>query len=307
MKIIDETPFFNENGEIKPTDRVKAMLQFGPGWFKEMEAQKTIVSVFNKALDRNFTLLRNVTPPGLDARIPFILVGPAGVYVMYVTPMKGMFRAKGDEWGTVVGGAYKPEKPNLLIRTQKMALAIQVFLQRQGFADITSVEPILLCSDPSVTVDSLRPIIRVVMSDALERLAISISQARVIMTPETAYNVVKRLQAPVTSAPQEPAAETPPPETMVDASNPPEVPAEVSRMAEPSISSFMQPEPQIEPAQPVNPLTSMARPEEAAPRTPRRRRSRARVSGRQWALLLTMFVVWLIIIAIFIYIVFSGL
>src|SRR5512135_843944 len=113
MKLIDQTPFYSETGEISLVDRGKAMLQFGPAWFKEMEAQKAIVAVFDKVLDKNFTLLRNATPPGLEARIPFILVGPTGVYVMYVTPMKGMFRARGDEWGSVTNGNYKPEKPNL--------------------------------------------------------------------------------------------------------------------------------------------------------------------------------------------------
>src|SRR5512141_3100161 len=109
MKIIDQTPFYNENGEVSLVDRGKAMLQFGPGWFKEMDAQKHIMNVFGKVLDKSFTLLRNVTPPELEARIPFILVGPTGVYVMYVTPMKGMFSAKGDEWGSITGGTFKPE------------------------------------------------------------------------------------------------------------------------------------------------------------------------------------------------------
>ncbi len=212
MRIIDQTPLYNENGELSLIDRGKSIIQFGPGWVKEMEAQKTIVSIFEKVLDKNFTLLRNVTPPDLEARIPFILVGPTGVYVMYVTPVKGMFRAKGDQWGSITGNAYKPEKPNLLIRTERMAQAIQLYLQKQGYSGITTVDAILLCSDPSVTVDSLRPIIRVVMSDALERLAVSIAQGRVIISPETAYNIVKRILNPVAPASEEQPAEPPAPE-----------------------------------------------------------------------------------------------
>ncbi len=306
MKLIDQTPFYSENGEITFTDRAKAILKFGPGWFKEMEAQKTIVSIFNRVLDKNFTLLRNITPPGLDARIPFILVGPTGVYVMYVTPVKGMFRAKGDEWGTVVNGAYKPEKPNLLFRTQRMAEAVQVFVQRQGYADITSVEPLLLCSDPSVTVDSLRPIIRVVMSDALERLAVSISQARVIISPETAYNIVRRLLNPVTSAPEDKLPETPAPE--VTSAPPPPTEAE----ANPYVPAFALPESESALAEPVPESGTSPFPfrepesKEEAPVIRRRRRSRARISRGQWLFLIILFVTWLIIVGIFIYIILSG-
>jgi hypothetical protein len=88
MKIIDHTPFFNnDTGEISFLDRAKAMMKYGSSWIKEVEAQKQIITVLGKVLDRNYTLLCNVKPPGLEASFPFILVGPTGVFVMYVTPL----------------------------------------------------------------------------------------------------------------------------------------------------------------------------------------------------------------------------
>ncbi len=293
MKIIDQTPLYNENGEISMVDRAKAMMQFGPGWFKEMDAQKSIIGIFEKVLDKNFTLLRNVTPAELEARIPFILVGPTGVYVMYVTPLKGMFRARGDEWGSVVGNTYKPEKPNLLTRTQRMAQAIQVFLQRQGYPEITSVEAILLCSDPSVTVDSLRPIIRVVMSDALERLAVSIAQARVILSPESAYNIVKRILNPVSSAAQEQPVEAPPAEMPAPASTEP---------VDPYVPNFALPGAKIpQEADVSSPLPYEEPADASAAVAPAR--SRKKITRKQWVFLIVLFVIWLIIMAIFVFIV----
>lgn len=220
MKIIDQTPFFNkETGAISFLDRGKAMLKYGGMWIKEVEAQNQVISVLDKVLDRNYTLLRNVSPPSLEASFPFILVGPAGVFVMYVTPLTGIFRAKGDQWGTITGNTFKNEEPNLLTRTERMARAFQVYLQRQGFSEITTVDAILLCSDPSVHVDSIRPIIRVVMRDALERFAISIMQARVVFSPESVQDVIERtLNAPKPAPPQ--TAETPAapnPETLTSA------------------------------------------------------------------------------------------
>jgi hypothetical protein len=123
MKIVDQTPYYKENGELSLIDRLRAILEFGPGWVKEIEAQKSVISVMKKSLDKNFTLLCNVTPPGLDARIPLILVGPTGLYVMIVTAKAGMFRAKGDQWGIITGSSIKAENPNLLTRVERMARA----------------------------------------------------------------------------------------------------------------------------------------------------------------------------------------
>ena len=204
MKIVDQTPFYKENGELSLIDRAKAILQFGPGWFKEIEAQKLVIAVLKKTLDKNYTLLCNIIPPGLDARIPLILVGPTGVYVMTVTPKIGMFRARGDQWGTVSGNAFRPENPNLLTLTEKMARAIQVYLQRHGYADLTNVEAALLCSDPATNVDSMRPIIRVIMRDSLERFAVSITQARIVLNPESAFDIVNRLLNPPPPPPSKP-------------------------------------------------------------------------------------------------------
>ncbi len=293
MKLIDQTPYFNENGEISFMDRAKATMKFGAGWFKELEAQKSIMATFEKILDKNYTLLRNVVPPGLEARFPFILVGPTGVFVMATTPLLGMFRAKGDQWGTVVGSTYKPENPNLLVRTEKMARAIQVFLQRQGYNDLTSVEAVLLCADPAVTVDSLRPIIRVVMRDALERFAVSIAQTRIVLTPEDVHHIVKRILNPQSPAAVKAAEEAPaeqPAPAEEEADQDPYVPAFAMPGSENIQSgSLLQPEQEIVP-------------EEALPASPHARR-RPGVSRKQMLLLIIMFIFWCLIIAVFAYLV----
>jgi hypothetical protein len=201
MKIVDQTPFYKENSELSWIDRTKVILQFGPDWFKEIEAQNLVIAVLKKALDKKYTLLWNIIPPGLDARIPLILVGPTGVYVMCVTPKQGIFRAKGDQWGSISSNSLRIEKTNLLTHTERMARAIQVYLQRHGHADITNVEAVLLCSDPSTNVDSLRPIIRVIMRDAFERFAASITQARIVLSPESAFAIVNCLLTPPPSKP----------------------------------------------------------------------------------------------------------
>jgi hypothetical protein len=290
MNIIDHTPFFNkETGEISILDRGKAVMKYGANWIKEVEAQKQVIPVLGKVLDRNYTLLRNVTPPGLEASFPFILVGPTGVFVMYVTPLTGMLRAKGDQWGTISGNAFKNEKPNLMRRTESMARAIQVFLQRQGYLEITSVDAILLCSDLSVHVDSIRPIIRVVMRDALERFAISITQARVVLNPESVQHVIGRILHPPTPTPSQPA------ETLAAAG--PEVIAS-PRVEDLNVPTFALSDSQA-PAWSNEPDSLSTTGTETRSGVP----PRQGLNKKQWAILIVMFVIWGLLITVFLFLI----
>jgi hypothetical protein len=292
MKIIDQTPFYNEKGEITLPDRARAFLKFGKNWGTEMEAQKSVISVLDKVLDKHFTLLRNVTPPGVDTPIPFILVGPTGVYVMYVTPLMGMFRAKGDQWGTISGNAFKPEKPNLLTRTENMARAVQLYLQRLGYTELSSVEAVLLCANPSVHVDSLRPVVRIVMRDALERFAISILQARLLLTPEAANDVINLILNP--PAIKEETAAALPAETSPDAGLP------ASQAGGQNTGEPVTSQDGLQPSLLGGDATQAAPP----PVSPRPRKG---ISKKQWLFLAAMLIVWCLIMAVFIFLVVKDL
>jgi hypothetical protein len=312
MKIVDQTPFFNENGELSLIDRLRAIMEYGPGWIKEIEATKSVISVLKKSLDKNYTLLCNITPPVLDARIPLILVGPTGLYVMIVTPKVGMFRAKGDQWGILSGNSIKAENPNLLTRTERMARAIQVYLQRQGYLDLFNVEAVLLCSDPATNVDSMRPIIRIIMRDMLERFAASIPQSRIVLSPESTFDIVNRLLNPPPPPPSKPAetaqAAAPKPEAVSQSQSvSPFVPA----MAFPASAGLPAATEESVPASPFTlPETSPASIEESvspdpsslpetSPTSSPNLLARLKFTRNQILLLAGMAVIWVLIIAAF--------
>lgn len=276
MKIIDKTPMYDEKGQISPIERAKAMLKFGKKWVDDIEAQKAVLPEFEKSLDKSYTLLRNVNLPDLGISIPFILVGPPGVLVIYVSAIKGMFRAKSDQWGTISGNIFKPQKPNLMVRTEQMGRALQVYLQRHGYSEISSVESILLCVDPAVHVDSQRPIIRIVMRDALERFIISIPQQRPVFSRETAQSVIDLILHPPAPQP-EPAAEPPAAEAA-----PAPMTASMSAVTVPSRSESPTLPPAVLPP----------------PTQPRRRKA---LSSKHWVFLAIMFIVWCLIMALFLY------
>ncbi len=205
MKLIDHTPFFKD-GQISTTDRLKAIWKYGASWLKEVEAQQIVIAILEKGLARGYTLFRNVTLPGLEIEIPLILVGPTGIYVLYVTPLRGTYRARGEEWGLLEGEHFRPARINLLRRTARLGRAVQVYLQKQGFSDLPPVEAVLLGADPGLIVESVRPIVRVVQRDALERFAASISRARVVLGVDRIQQIVNRILNPLPPAARQPQA-----------------------------------------------------------------------------------------------------
>ena len=184
MKLIDQTPLQDEKGEVGIIQRVQGTLKYGLNWYPELEAQKLALGLLERGLGKGYTIIRNITLGASGIVIPLAIVGPAGIFVAYVTHMRGQYQAKGDSWGTLSGQSFKPASVNLLTRTERLARALQAFIERQGVKLPQPVEPILLTTDPGMHVQSLRPIVRVVMVDALERWATKLSGAAPVFTVE---------------------------------------------------------------------------------------------------------------------------
>jgi len=197
MKIIDKSPYLNKKGTIGPLQRIQGTFSLGTNWYADMKGQEEVIAALEKHLDNKYILLRNPILPGSqDVRLPLVLSGPPGVFLLNVTSARGMFRAKGDEWGTISGDRFKPLRPNLLTLTARFSQGLQKFLERQGVMSMLTVEPILLSANPGMHVDTVRPLVRVVMSDALERFAVSVNQARALLSAEDAQLIIDCIITP---------------------------------------------------------------------------------------------------------------
>jgi hypothetical protein len=196
MKLLDHTPLQDENGEIGIIQRVQGTLKYGLNWYPELEAQRFVLVRIERALGKGYTVIRNYTLGASGIIIPLILVGPAGIYATHVTNLRGQYQAKGDSWGVLSGAKFQPAPVNLLTRTQRLARALQAFIERQGVKLPQSVEPVLFTANPGMHVESVRPIVRVVMVDALERWAASLSKAAPVLTIEAAHEIADRIISP---------------------------------------------------------------------------------------------------------------
>ena len=196
MKIIDKTPYQDANGNISIIGRIQGTLKYGFNWFAEVEAQKGVIAQLDRSLEKGFVLIRNFTLPNTEFVIPIILIGPGGVYVIYVTPIKGQFEAKGDQWEIVNYGHSQPAGINLIEIVMRRARATQKYLEFHKVSLFTPVEGILIASDPGAHIDSLRPIVRVVMSDAIKQFAGSLIQARPVWQSNFIIDLADRLVDP---------------------------------------------------------------------------------------------------------------
>jgi hypothetical protein len=196
MKIIDKTPFQNEQGQYELMGRIQSMLRFGFNWSRELQTQKTVIDQLDRSLEKGFVLIRNFTLPEIDAVIPLILIGPGGIYVIQVTNVKGQFEAKGDQWNTVSYGRGLPARDNLLVSVARYAQALQVYLTRQKIQTPAPIEPVLIAANPGAHIDSMRPIVRVVMSDAIKQFAGTLAQARSIWRLESVHDIAERIINP---------------------------------------------------------------------------------------------------------------
>ena len=100
MKIIDKTPYLNKNGTIGPLEQIQGTFALGTNWYADMKGQEEVIAALGKHLDNKYVLLRNPILPGSqDVRLPLVLSGPPGVFLLNVTSVRGMFRAKGRGMG----------------------------------------------------------------------------------------------------------------------------------------------------------------------------------------------------------------
>jgi hypothetical protein len=196
MKIIDKTPLVDEKGNLGPQQRIQGMLQFGFNWPRELEVQKAIATFFERQLEKGYTLIRNMPLGSSGIIIPMILLGPAGIFVISVVNTKGRYEAKGNSWNVESGDGYKPAPDNLIQKTQRMARALTVFIERQGTKIPVEIEPVLIAGDPGLHIESNKPAMRVMMIDGIKSFVSGLISAHPALSTEAVYEMTERILNP---------------------------------------------------------------------------------------------------------------
>src|SRR5215208_1535301 len=184
MKIIDKTPLLNEKGELGILQRVQGMIKFGFSWPNELEAQKAIITFFDRQLEKGYTLIRNMPLGASGIVVPLILLGPTGIYVIHVTFLRGRYEARANTWNEESGDGYKPARVNLIQQTQRMAKAVTRFIERQGVKLPINIEPVIIAANPGLHIEAVRPAIKVIMIDGVKSFVSGLATATPILKAE---------------------------------------------------------------------------------------------------------------------------
>lgn len=196
MKIIDKTPLLNEKGELGLIQRIQGMLKYGFGWPNELQAQKAIITFFDRQLEKGYTLIRNVPLGASGIVVPMILLGPTGIYVIHVTYLRGRYEARANTWNQESGDGYKPAPVNLVQNTARMARAVKAFIERQGVRVPIDIEPVLIAGNPGLHIEAVRPAIKVMMIDGIKSFVSGLASARPVLKPEAVHEFAERIVNP---------------------------------------------------------------------------------------------------------------
>jgi hypothetical protein len=303
MKIIDKTPLQDQKGEISFSARIQGTLKYGLSWFSDLEAQKFVVTLLDRTLEKGYVLIRNFTLPGSDIVIPIILIGPFGIQVILITKVKGFFEAKGDQWNTVNNGRSQPAGINLIGRVTQYARALQKYFHFQKIENPGQIEPVLISTNPGAHIESMRPAARVVQSDAIKQFAASLSQARPMLRPEQVYEFAERIVNPMSPK----AAEA---ETALQKPAAPELPSSRAQAIfnseqkpfDPNDLGFAFEDDGQSALQDVSPQLSESGPAQRLPSQPAKSRKIMGMTTAQLALLVVMAIVECCVVIGFVYI-----
>lgn len=185
MRIVDRSPFRDENGEISLENKVRGVLQNGFKWLGQNSAMDNATRLLERGLDKDHILLREATIPGTTITIPMVLISPQGVRVIVPSSLDGNYRARGTEWQVFDGRArrFRNLRPNIIEEGLLYSQSLLRHLQRAGYG-IPEVETVLLFTVPRTHVDAIRPEVRVVLTDAVDHFVNNLLKNDPIMDQE---------------------------------------------------------------------------------------------------------------------------
>jgi hypothetical protein len=177
MKILDCKPVPDKSGPLEDlSNRFDNILQEAPFIRKESKAEQILIAQMERALSDKYFMVKNASIEGLGGQGILILVGPPGIYLLNVSTQKGIYRAKDDVWSEMKerNRQFEPAQPNLIKETIHISSCLEDFLATH-LTRVPAIQPVLVLLNPGTHVDSIRPAVRIILMDGLERFLSRVS------------------------------------------------------------------------------------------------------------------------------------
>jgi hypothetical protein len=182
MKLIEPSIKKVEKGPIQGyIDQAKQWLPIGK---PSTEFEDLVIEHFLRGLDNQYFMLHNLQLEALNPPFPPILIGPAGLAVLNISPEKGFFKAKESSWWKMdkTTHRFNPGRPNLIKQTLEFARKLTTILDVHGKSH-PEVLPILIFANPGVHIEATNPAIRIVLMDGIDNLIAAFRNSEEILSP----------------------------------------------------------------------------------------------------------------------------
>jgi len=196
MKIIDCMAIQKKRDTSRSLDAWLGSLKLS-STTQDTEAQEVVIASFLRMMDNKYFLLHKVPLEGLEMPVPMLLVGPPGIWVIYPSGLRGVYRAKGDSWEKIDDRQkdFKATGENLLTRTSILVKAVESKLSGNAI-QYPQVESVVIFTNPGIHIETVRPVVRIVLVDALERFIAGVVQGRVVFDVEQVQQIVDLFSSP---------------------------------------------------------------------------------------------------------------
>jgi hypothetical protein len=204
MKIMEYSPGNEKSSALDDfSNRFDSLLKEVPFGRKEGKALQAMIAQMERTLSNKFFLLRNAPFAGLEKTDSLILVGPPGIYLLNANAKKGIYRAKDETWSEMTGRnrQFEPVQPNLIKDTLQLSSCLGDFLAER-LPQVPTITPLLIFPNPGTHVDTVRPAVRIIMMDGLERFISRLSIESPQLTNEEVQAIVTRIMQPPLDAHQ---------------------------------------------------------------------------------------------------------
>ncbi|MFM8320817.1 MAG: hypothetical protein ACKOC5_07875 [Chloroflexota bacterium] len=170
---------------------------------EQARAEQAVIQRLERVLDKRFILLQNLVIGHPSEPPVLLIVGPGGLWLAHASPLRGLFQVYEGQWEAMERGkTYRPAKPDLVERLQSAARLLAQELAALE-TELPQLETALLFSSAGAHVNAVRPAVRVVLTDAIDRYAAGLLQAPPVLDPARINQVVELLvQARVKSREQ---------------------------------------------------------------------------------------------------------
>jgi hypothetical protein len=195
MKLIDYTKKHEEPGLMNKVETaLEDLMTYGFSGNVDKKAQETVTQLFSRNLDSQYTLLRQIPLAPGKTPVPLILVGPSGVFVIHVSGVEGIFRAREESWLEMHRQTreYRPARRNYLTEALKLNEDVKDFMA-QTQPSLPDPSPLLIFGRPGVHIESNQPVVRILRVDAVDRFLSGLQQSQPILDAFEIRNLVEAL------------------------------------------------------------------------------------------------------------------